>query len=103
VIAGFVGGTAPSAVNAVPHFEQNLAPARLVAPQDGQQMGRAAPHASQNLLSSGISEWQLGHSMSVLLPDEPWGYCSRVRVARQVELQERNGRRSFLSRRKRAR
>jgi hypothetical protein len=52
-----------SAVSALPHFEQNLAPARLGAPQDGQQLGKAAPHTSQNLLSSGISEWQLGQSM----------------------------------------
>src|SRR5215471_15447876 len=59
--AGFAG---LSAVSALPHFEQNLAPARLVAPQEAQRTGRAAPHASQNLLSSGISEWQLGHSMS---------------------------------------
>src|SRR5215468_4981289 len=54
--AGFAG---LSAVSALPHFEQNLAPARLVAPQEEQRTGRAAPHVSQNLLSSGISEWQL--------------------------------------------
>jgi hypothetical protein len=65
VAAGFGGATAGlSAVSGLPHFEQNLAPARLVAPQEAQRTGRAAPHASQNLLSSGVSEWQLGHSMS---------------------------------------
>jgi hypothetical protein len=64
VVAGFVGGPAPSSVSVLPQFEQNLAPARLVAPQEAQRTGSTAPHASQNLLSSGISEWQLGHSMS---------------------------------------
>jgi hypothetical protein len=53
-----------SAVSALPQFEQNLAPARFAAPQAGQRTGSAAPHASQNLLLSGVSEWQLGHSMS---------------------------------------
>jgi hypothetical protein len=66
VVVGFAGAAALSCVNALPHFEQNLAPARLVAPQEAQRTGRAAPHVSQNLLSSGISEWQLGHSMSAL-------------------------------------
>jgi hypothetical protein len=64
VAAGVAGAAAPSAVSALPHFEQNLAPARLLAPQDEQQTERVAPHTSQNLLSSGISEWQLGHSTS---------------------------------------
>jgi hypothetical protein len=45
-----------SEVRALPHFVQNLAPTRLVAPHEEQRTGRAAPHASQNLLSSGVSE-----------------------------------------------
>jgi hypothetical protein len=61
-------------VSDLPHFEQNLAPARLVAPHDEQRTGRATPHASQNLLSSGVFEWQLGHSMSAPRADEPWDY-----------------------------
>jgi hypothetical protein len=63
-LARFSSAALPSSVSALPHFEQNLAPARLIAPQDEQRRGRAAPHTSQNLLSSGVSEWQLGHSMS---------------------------------------
>jgi len=62
------GAAGVSVVSALPHFEQNLAPARLVAPQEGQHTGSAAPQASQNLLSSGVSEWQLGHSMSTTYP-----------------------------------
>src|SRR5260221_14214943 len=68
VAAGVAGAAAPSAVSSLPHFEQNPAPARLLAPQDGQQTGRVAPHTPQNLLSSGISEWQLGHSTSARYP-----------------------------------
>jgi hypothetical protein len=60
----FANASELAAVRVLPHFEQYRAPARLVAPQAGQRIGRAAPHTSQNLLSSGISEWQLGHSMS---------------------------------------
>jgi hypothetical protein len=52
------------AVSLLPQFKQNLAPARLAAPQEVQRTGSAAPHSSQNLLSSGVSERQLGHSMS---------------------------------------
>ncbi|MEA3008027.1 MAG: 6-phosphogluconolactonase, partial [Acidobacteriaceae bacterium] len=40
--AGFVGGPAPSSVSVLPHFEQNIAPARLLAPHEGQRPGRAA-------------------------------------------------------------
>jgi hypothetical protein len=40
-------------------------------------------------LLSGLSERQPGQPMSVRWPDEPWVYCSRVRVARQVERAER--------------
>jgi hypothetical protein len=65
---------AASEVSVLPHFVQNLAPARLVAPQEAQRIGSAEPHASQNLLSSGISEWQLGHSMSAPSSDEPGDY-----------------------------
>src|ERR1700674_3808494 len=60
------GAAGLSGVSVLPHFEQNFAPARLAAPQDRQRAGRAAPHTSQKRLSSGISEWQLGHSMSAL-------------------------------------
>jgi hypothetical protein len=47
----------------LPHFEQNFAPGRLGAPQDGQPIGTGAPHSSQNRLSSGMSAVQLGHCM----------------------------------------
>jgi hypothetical protein len=40
-------------------------------------------------LLSGLPERQPQHPMSVRWPDEPWVYCSRVRVARQVERAER--------------
>src|ERR1700747_2455018 len=63
--AGAVDG---AAVSLLPQFEQNLAPARLVAPQEVQPTGSAAPHASQNRLSSGVSKRQLGHSMSAPHP-----------------------------------
>jgi hypothetical protein len=62
--ADLPGAVALAVVSVWPQFEQNLAPARLVAPQEEQRTGRAAPHTSQNLLLSGVSEWQLGHSMS---------------------------------------
>src|SRR5262249_9930191 len=54
------GAVGVSAVSLLPQFEQNLALARLVAPQEVQRAGNAAPHTSQNLLSSGASERQLG-------------------------------------------
>src|SRR6516164_9072859 len=79
--AGFAG---LSAVSALPHFEQNLAPARLVAPQEGQQSGRGAPQVSQKLLSSGVSEWQLGHCICAPCSDEQSDYCSRVTTGRQA-------------------
>src|ERR1700730_16338787 len=47
-VAGFGRASELSAVSVLPHFEQNLAPARLVAPQEAQRNGRAAPHTSQN-------------------------------------------------------
>jgi hypothetical protein len=47
-----------------PHSKQNFAPAGLALPHEGHRTGRAAPQEMQNLLLSGVSEWQLGHSMS---------------------------------------
>jgi hypothetical protein len=58
------GAVEVAAVSLLPQFVQNLAPARIVAPQEVQRTGSAAPHSPQNLPSSGVSEWQLGHSMS---------------------------------------
>jgi hypothetical protein len=55
----------------LPHLVQNLAPARKIAPHDPQRLESAAPHASQNRLSSGVSEWQLGHSMKRPRPGRP--------------------------------
>src|SRR5215469_13269394 len=57
-------GAVDVAASLLPQFVQNLVPARLVAPQEVQRIGSAAPHSPQNLLSSGVSERQLGHSMS---------------------------------------
>jgi hypothetical protein len=48
-----------------PHSKQNFAPAGLALLHDGQRAGRAAPQEMQNLLVSGVSEWQLGHSTGV--------------------------------------
>src|SRR5262245_59547017 len=56
VVAGLVGVSAS--------LKQNFAPAGLALPQEGHRAGRAAPQEMQNLLLSGVSEWQLGHSMS---------------------------------------
>jgi hypothetical protein len=47
-----------------PHSKQNFAAGGLALPHDGHRAGRAAPQAMQNLLPSGVSEWQLEHSMS---------------------------------------
>src|SRR6266849_3110742 len=49
-VAGFGGASELSGVSVLPHFEQNFAPARLIAPQKVHRTGRAAPQASQNLL-----------------------------------------------------
>jgi hypothetical protein len=51
-------------VSAAPHLPQNLALERAGAPQDAQRIGADAPHASQNLLPSGMSALQLGHSIA---------------------------------------
>src|SRR5215471_4991333 len=45
-----------------PHSKQNFALAGLAQPHEGQRIGRAAPHAVQNLSTPGVSAWQLGHS-----------------------------------------
>ena len=37
---------------------------RTALPHDGHRAGRATPYEMQNLLSSGVSDLQLGHSMS---------------------------------------
>src|SRR5215472_11490779 len=70
VVAGFVGVSA----SLWPHSKQNFAPAGLALPHEGHRAGRAAPQEMQNLLLSGVSEWQRGHSMSATLSDEPWDY-----------------------------
>jgi hypothetical protein len=62
-LADFVSGPAPS-VSTLPQFKQNFALAGLALPHDGQRRGRAAPQEMQNLLLSGVSEWQFGHSTS---------------------------------------
>jgi len=64
---GAVGGAdaAVSVASAtlLPHLEQNFAPGRLGAPQDGQPTGSGSPHSSQNRLPWGTSAVQLGHFM----------------------------------------
>jgi hypothetical protein len=67
------------AISFWPHSKQNFAPAGLALPHDGHRAGSAAPQQMQNLLLSGVPEWQLGHSMSApsdasssTVPDLPW-------------------------------
>jgi len=67
-VVGFVDGRAPSGLSVLPQFKQNFAVAGLALPHDGQRPGRAAPQEMQNLLLSGVSELQLGHSMSAPHP-----------------------------------
>ncbi len=45
-----------------PHPIQYLAPPGLARPHEVQRAASAVPHPMQNLLSSGTTMWQLGHS-----------------------------------------
>jgi len=47
-----------------PQPAQKLASDRFGLPQEGQRAASAAPQEMQNLPASGVSERQLGHSMS---------------------------------------
>src|SRR5215469_14197507 len=64
---GIVAGLVVSA-NLWPHSKQNFAPTGLVPPHEGHLTGSAAPQEMQNLLVSGVSKRQLGHSMSAPHP-----------------------------------
>jgi len=57
-------GLGSLAVSFAPHSAQNLEAGWFGLAQDGQRTSRATPQETQNLLVSGVSEWQLGHSMS---------------------------------------
>ena len=52
---------AAAGANAVPHEEQNRAPASTVAPQLGQLKARELPHEAQKRAPSALELPQLGH------------------------------------------
>jgi hypothetical protein len=63
-VTGFMVASGLAAESFCPHSAQNFASGRFGLPQDGQRASSAAPQEMQNLPVSGVSEWQLGHSMS---------------------------------------
>src|ERR1700724_4703688 len=64
-VAGMVVVSGFTAESACPHSEQYLAPVRFTALHNGQRAERSAPQALQNLLPSGTSAWQPGHSTGI--------------------------------------
>src|ERR1700733_3915463 len=83
------GGAAPPSF--APHCAQNREAAALAWPQAAQLKACAVPHCGQNLLSPGMSLWQLGQVLVVvigwcqLLPDHiaPRRCCGRRTQAKE--------------------
>ena len=73
---------AVGAARLAPHSEQNFDPARFWAPHATHRNGTAAPQSLQNLLPSGTSALQLGHSIARSLDLFP--RAQRARPAREA-------------------
>ena len=69
-------GPAPADPSGAPHWEQNLDPEGLSAPQPGQATSNRSPHWEQNFAEGGLSNRQDGQVMT-----DPVREASARRVA----------------------